>query len=561
MTRILRRSLFGASLFLVLLVSSAWGAIPREALSAKPASSLYAVLNVDDLGGLVRTVLSSENIDLFAPLMDEDTLNGVRMASAIVSKMPVRTAALVVGTDENLAPFLQIALDLPEDLKPNLELVSGGKAKGEDIVSLILGDGALAFGPLVDAAPQEGAQGVWYSLNGQLALTARDGLLLIGLSPADLESSLKALAASEERLAVKLRHESKNFSLLHMDFPTLFKIAKEQEAKEKQDGEGRKKFDEIDMDALKKFFRAPLEVEYGFERKPDRFLISMAANLEEAMDGTFLERIRKMKAVPGGDLFLAGAGRPLLALSSKMSFKGSDIEVYPEIAKLWKKGMAYLAEYGVSESEVENLLSGSVSLACGGSAAFAGTQTPGAYLALTGRDGAAASIFKKITENENFATMLHTVPIEVKGWQTVLQVDPSMAPVPALLGVKDETLFLGLQDAAGLNAAPEVSERLKTLLEKDSIGTSFADFEAIRAALAALVNAPDSPVSALLPPPILSSVKDVLGAELSVPFVSIWAPHYSEGFAEFSLVDVAPEKGLMAKVVEVAAQFVASEEE
>ena len=244
-----------------------------------------------------------------------------------------------------------------------------------------------------------------------------------------------------------------------------------------------------------------------------------------------------------------------------MSFKGSDIEVYPEIAKLWKKGMAYLAEYGVSESEVENLLSGSVSLACGGSAAFAGTQTPGAYLALTGRDGAAASIFKKITENENFATMLPTVPIEVKGWQTVLQVDPSMAPVPALLGVKDETLFLGLQDAAGLNAAPEVSERLKTLLEKDSIGTSFADFEAIRAALAALVNAPDSPVSALLPPPILSSVKDVLGAELSVPFVSIWAPHYSEGFAEFSLVDVAPEKGLMAKVVEVAAQFVASEEE
>ena len=384
---------------------------------------------------------------------------------------------------------------------------------------------------------------------------------MIGLSPADLESSLKALAASEERLAVKLRHESKNFSLLHMDFPTLFKIAKEQEAKEKQDGEGRKKFDEIDMDALKKFFRAPLEVEYGFERKPDRFLISMAANLEEAMDGTFLERIRKMKAVPGGDLFLAGAGRPLLALSSKMSFKGSDIEVYPEIAKLWKKGMAYLAEYGVSESEVENLLSGSVSLACGGSAAFAGTQTPGAYLALTGRDGAAASIFKKITENENFATMLPTVPIEVKGWQTVLQVDPSMAPVPALLGVKDETLFLGLQDAAGLNAAPEVSERLKTLLEKDSIGTSFADFEAIRAALAALVNAPDSPVSALLPPPILSSVKDVLGAELSVPFVSIWAPHYSEGFAEFSLVDVAPEKGLMAKVVEVAAQFVASEEE
>lgn len=561
MKGVLRRGVLGVGLLLAVLASSAWGAAPREALSARPANSLYVVLNVDNLGGLVRSVLSSENIDLFAPLMDENTLNGLRMASAAVSKMPVRTAALVAGTDENLVPFLQIALDLPEDLKSNLELVAGGKAKAEDIVSLILGDGALAFGPLIDAAPQEGAQGVWYSLNGQLALAARDGLLLIGLSPADLEASLEALAASKERLAVKLRHESKNFSLLHMDFPTLLKIAKEQEAKEKQDGEGKKKFDEVDMDALKKYFKAPLEVEYGFERKPDRFLLSMAVNLEESLSGAFLERIQRMEAVPGGELFLAGAGRPLLALGSKISFKGSDIEIYPEIAKLWKKGIARLSEYGISEAEVENLLSGSVSLVYGGSAAFAGTQIPGAYLALTGRDGAAASIFKKITENENFAAMLPTAPIEVKGWETVLQVDPSMAPVPALLGVKGETLFLGLQDAASLNAEPEVSERVKALLKKDSIGTSFFDFEAIRATLAALVNAPDSTVSALLPPPILSAVKDVLGAELSVPFLGVWAPHYAEGFAEFSLVDVAPEKGLMAKVVEIAAQFLAAEEE
>ena len=57
---------------------------------------------------------------------------------------------------------------------------------------------------------------------------------------------------------------------------------------------------------------------------------------------------------------LAGGGRPLFALSSKLSFKGSDLDIYPEIAKLWKDGIKQLAQYGITESEVENLLSGSV---------------------------------------------------------------------------------------------------------------------------------------------------------------------------------------------------------
>ena len=78
---------------------------------------------------LVRYVLSSENIDLFAPLMDEKTLEGARMISAAVSKMPVGTVALVAGTDENLVPFLQLALALPAELQPKLNLIESGQAK------------------------------------------------------------------------------------------------------------------------------------------------------------------------------------------------------------------------------------------------------------------------------------------------------------------------------------------------------------------------------------------------------------------------------------------------
>lgn len=560
MKGIRRRALLGLAVLLAALVPAAWGAVPQDALSAKPAGAIYSVFQVDDLGNLARSILSSENIDLFAPLLDKGEVEGFRIVAAIVSKMPVKTTALLAGTDENLTPFLQLALSLPAELKPQLDLVASGKAKPEDIVSLTLGDGAVAFGPLLNVELQKGPQGPYFLLNSQAALAARDGLLLVGLSPADLEASLKALADPKERLSVKRRHESRNFSLLHLDFPTLIKMAGEQQAKEKADKKGGKKIDEIDLDALKKYFKAPVEIEYGIDKDPGSVLFSMGVNIEEALNSAYLERFAKMDPVPGGEIFLAGGGRPLFALSSKLSFKGSDLDIYPEIAKLWKDGIKQLAQYGITESEVENLLSGSVSLVCGGSAAVAGAKMPGAYLALTGREGAASSIFKKVTESAKFAATLPTAPVDVKGWEMVLQVDPSLFPfpVPILFGVKGETLFVGVQDAAGLNTAPEISGTLKALLEKGSLSTSFFDFEAIRAFLDGALSDKSSPLYALaeeLPRAILDSVKDVLGAELSVPFVGSWAPRMDEAFVKFSLVDVPAGKGLMAKIVKAAAQY------
>ena len=81
-----RRGLWAFTVFLMLWVSAAWGAVPQEALSKRSPKAIYMALSIDDLGGLVRYVLSSENIDLFAPLMDEKTLEGARMISAVDRK-------------------------------------------------------------------------------------------------------------------------------------------------------------------------------------------------------------------------------------------------------------------------------------------------------------------------------------------------------------------------------------------------------------------------------------------------------------------------------------------
>ena len=238
----------------------------------------------------------------------------------------LKTTALLAGTDGNLTPFFQAALSLPAELKNQLGLVESGKAKPEDIVSLVLGDGALVFGPLLNVELQDGAQGPYFLLNGQVALAARDGLLLVGLSPNDLEASLKALVDPKERLSVKRRHEARNFSLLHLDFPTLIKVAKDQKGREKADKKDGKKIDEIDFDVLGAYFKAPLEIEYGIDKEPGGVLFSMGVNIEEALSDNYLKRFAKMEPVPGGELFLTGGGRPLFALSSKLSVKGSDLD-------------------------------------------------------------------------------------------------------------------------------------------------------------------------------------------------------------------------------------------
>ena len=104
-------------------------------------------------------------------------------------------------------------------------------------------------------------------------------------------------------------------------------------------------------------------------------------------------------------------------------------------------------------------------------------------------------------------------------------------------------------------------DALKALLEKGSLSTSFFDFGAIWTTLNGMLSDKDSPLYALaanLPQAILDSVKDVLGAELSVPFVGSWAPRMDEAFVNFSLADVPADKGLMAKIVKAAAGYMAA---
>ena len=99
----LKKTLFKAALVLCLslgVASSSWAAQPFDALSAKPEKSAYAVLNLQDVGGLVRWALSPENLAVLAPLAGEMDAASINVFADALKKVPAKGIAILVGTDD-----------------------------------------------------------------------------------------------------------------------------------------------------------------------------------------------------------------------------------------------------------------------------------------------------------------------------------------------------------------------------------------------------------------------------------------------------------------------------
>ena len=525
------------------LFSMAWAAGPEEALSARPEKSVYSVLRLEDLGGFLRWALSEENLKLIAAApntgLDEGT---IQLVVAALSTVPVKEAALVVGqTDPKGLPFLQVALAVPAGAE--LDRLASGKGTAADLMTLVLGADNPLLAMLGGEAPFAMApqDGNVYTLDDTLALAARDGLILLSLSMDDLKAGITALESGKDRLALKRRFDAKDFALLHADPSALEALSKAQ-----TDENGPS---EEDYKLLREVLRTPLEVELGFERFPERFLLSTGWNFEEAMAENYAAYFKKMMAaprVPGGHITLLGEGSPIFALGMLLNMEGFADNPSPEIKQAWKELVEGLASLGVSERELADLLADGLSLVAGGRVPYEGFRIPGAYLALNGQAGAAASVLDKLAKVGEGAL----APAQVEGWEKAYRVDPSAAPVPCVVGVKGETLFLGLAETSTLAGTPAPSPKLEELLKKESGGSLFFDFEGILSYLKdEFVGM--SPMLAMITgdSSVMEHILEVLDAKLSVPSLSAWSPSGDMALWEFALADVPAEDGLLVRLI------------
>ena len=544
----LKKTLFKAALVLCLslgVASSSWAAQPFDALSAKPEKSAYAVLNLQDVGGLVRWALSPENLAVLAPLAGEMDAASINVFADALKKVPAKGIAILVGTDDPKAKAgsIQVAAAFPPELQPQLDLVASGKASPDDLSLLLLGsksDESPLGGFLSQVEPMDGM----IKVNGEVFLGAKDNLLLAAFTPEDLKGSLAALGDSGKRLSMKRRFKAGDFVSLHLDPDLVDAIGK---ARASEGGDVT--WTEEDSKALRETFRAPLDLEVAFEGFKDRFLVSVGANVEEAMTKEYLANWEGVNPVSGGRILLLGEGSPLVAGGGYLSSRALDST--PRLKALWDDAVAELKEIGITEAEAKDLMNGDFSLLVGGNISLKGligvdTKLPGILVTLPRSNGAAAAFLKKLEASE----AVPVNPVKADGWDQMLQADATSIPLPFFMGVKGEALTLGLCDPVSLAKAPAPGAALAELLKKDSMGTFFIDFEGIRAFLADEKNGVAAALS-LYDEGVAKRFKGALDVQLSIPSLSVWAPTVDTSFLEFRLAEVDPAKGLWAKAVEL----------
>jgi hypothetical protein len=533
-------------LFVFVLSTAASALSPEDALSARPEKSVYSVVRVDDLNGLLQNTFSPANIEMIASLANPEDAQGVRLVASFASQIPARSVIAAFGMTADKKPFMQIAASMPGSVRSKLDRVSDGSATAVELITLLLGDAGMMFAAAVTMEVHQGAKGPYYTLDGQAAFAAKDDLLLIASSPAELEASLGALEKKENRLTLKRRFDSPNYWQMHMHMHTIAALA--EEAGDKDFGK---------PGAFAELFKAPLEFEAAFSSKPGSFRLSFAANILESVADS--GRYKDMKPAIGANLFLAGGGRLLFAFSGPLAFKAADLATQPEILAGWNKLVKELEKINISERDMEDLLNGSFSVTFGSDATILGRRTLGGYVAFTGREGAAGKILGKMMDNEAFSQAVPMAPLKVDGWDSAFAVDPALVPVPLVLGVMKDTFFAGFVDSAALAKTPELPVEASQMLEDPLFGRGVIDTAAIWSWLRGEFADPDSLLSAHMaedaPKDVLNTIMD---AELAVPFVKVWSSELEETILECTVADVPEGKRLLPRLIE-AGQSLASQ--
>jgi hypothetical protein len=538
----LNKTIF-AVLFIFVFSSAALALSPHDAISKRSANDMYAVLSMNNVNGLLQEIFSPANIAMFTPLLEPDQVQGVNIAAGFASQIPANTLVIAAGMTNEMMPFVQVAASMPASVRSKLDRIADGTATGPDIVTLLLGDAALIFAAAFTPEVQKGDMGPYYSIENQVVFTAKDDLLLIATSLAYLEASIGALEKKENRLAFKRRFDSPNYLLMHVDFLSYAQLFKAlgDEVYSKLEGATKK-------------IKAPIEFEYALTIKPGSYLLSCAINFFEAFVDA--ENFKDIKPVKGGGLFLAGGGRLLFAFSSPLVIKGDDFKAYPESAKVWEQFIGVLEPLGISESDIESILDGYLSLAFGSEATVMGKKVPGGYITLTGREGAASKIFEKLMSNPMVAASIPLTQLKVKGWDTLYTVNQEVVPIPVLFGVMKDTLFLGLVDSSALDKKPETSSEVSKMLGNPLIGAGVIDTEEIWNLLRKEVSDPESLLSMV---PGIEDAKGVLEellkADLSIPLIKIWNSALDHGFVEISIANVSDEKRLLPILAKIGQMF------
>ncbi|MBQ6001345.1 MAG: hypothetical protein IJL18_00655 [Synergistaceae bacterium] len=518
---------------------------PENTFIARQDDSVYFVLKLDDTASFLKWIASEENINLFMPLIlksedSSDIIGGIEFFRAFAEKTPLKSAAIIVGMpnpDSKKQPFFQMAFTVDASMAETVRKISDGTAEDSDFAKLILGNDNPIAAIAQTMIKAEKLKDGGYRIDNEVFLKAEGDMLILAMNAEELEAALAA-RKGEGRLFghVKRQFTEKDFMLIHVDYATLDKLDTD------------KNLDDADG-IVNEFFDKPLNFELAFESLPEKFVLSFAVNLVEAVKKEYAAKMKTpVTPVKGSYISLSGTKNPLLALGGHLTL--SVLKDSKETKKDWDEFARQLrVRFGISEEDTASFFDGAFSLTVNDSVTFEGFKIPAIYISQKGLKGAAGKIFEKLTKSPHFQ----------KVQEGILQLDSSLSPISCLIQNKGETLGINFAELASLNGTPTVKPVLQSLLDAEGISALWIDFDEIRAWLTDAENG----VMAMAIPmakfagygEIADAVNEILTAEFSVPSFSFRAENVGKFRFEFANVKINAENGIIARAIKIYQKF------
>ncbi|MDI9370808.1 MAG: hypothetical protein GX181_10345 [Synergistaceae bacterium] len=455
-------------LLLTVVFASTGLAATIDALPAWPDDALYAVGSIEETKDFISALIDSRPFGLAAAIEPD-----FEMVAELLRSFPLEAASFAFGlTDEGFS--LHGALKFDESKGDLLKKLADGEGEEGDIDALL----NLPFPSDLTLAPFEGGTYAAMADGMALVLLTVDGeMLLMGMSPEDLESAKGALADSGKRIKLPRRLPHKNFFYFHDNGMAAAEIAEE------SDG----------------LLGEPVEnlmLEIGYGTIPNGFGLSLLTNFARVFG--IIEPEKAPAPIGKDDLVKLGGGHAWLAWAARGLIDQKHFEMVRQAAEegdseseIILEVLEQLKTMGLTEEALLSILK-SMGVILGGEAAFSGIPVPGGYAYVSG-EKEAVELLLPLIEVVVSESGLEFESVEKPGWQALYVLKE---PVDAVLGIRDGAAVAGLLTLDSLEDEPELGPDAAKLLEEGNSMLFHFDMGVVRRMLTKLLD-PDLPIAAI----------------------------------------------------------------
>lgn len=460
-------SFFGA-LLLTLLAASIGLAATVDALPAWPEDALYVVGGVEESKEFISALVDSRPFGL-AAAMEPD----LEMAAEWLKEFPVESASFAFGlTEEGFSLHGALKLD---DSKSDL-LAKLAKGEGEE------GDvDALLNSPFPTGLALTPFEGNVYSVMSDgmalVLLSVEDDMVLIGMSPEDLEASRAALSDPGSRMMLTRRLPHKNFFYFHDNGMAASEIAEESKGVLGDPTEN-------------------LMLEIGYGTLPNGFGLSILTNLAKVFE---LDKLEDAPAPIGKDDFIGlGGGQAWLTWAARGVIEEKHFDMIRETAEGGDSDAQAVVEVldqlktmGLTEHAIISICK-SAGMVLGGEGGFSGIPIPGGYAYVSG-EKEWVELLLPLIEAIVKESGVEFESVERPGWQALYVMND---PFDAILGIRGGAAVAGFLTLDSLENEPKLGPETENMLKGGNTMLLHFDMGVVRKMITRLLD-PDLPIAAI----------------------------------------------------------------